>query len=175
MSGLDRTLSAVAGWVKTILTTDQKKTDFNPVSEQTALATTSPACLRVVKFVKAQAERIRDCLDGKNIELVLLELGLRLHRVIYDHLQCFTYGAHGVMSVICDVQEYRKTVADFKVPAVNTLFDTLHAMCNLLFMTPENIRSATQADNLAALDRTILDNWIQLRADYKAKKLGSCL
>ena len=165
----------MAGWVKTILTTDQKKTDFNPVSEQTALATTSPACLRVVKFVKAQAERIRDCLDGKNIELVLLELGLRLHRVIYDHLQCFTYGAHGVMSVICDVQEYRKTVADFKVPAVNTLFDTLHAMCNLLFMTPENIRSATQADNLAALDRTILDNWIQLRADYKAKKLGSCL
>ena len=41
----------------------------------------------MVKFVKAQADRIRDCLDGKNIELVLLELGLRLHRVIYDHLQ----------------------------------------------------------------------------------------
>merc|ERR1712029_216314 len=174
-TGLDRTLNVVAGWVKTILTTEQKKTDFNPLSEREALITTSPACTRVVRFVKAQAERIRECLDGKNIELVLLELGLRLHRVIYDHLQNFTYGAHGVMSVICDVQEYRKCVADFKVPAVNTLFDTLHAMCNLLFMTPENIRSATQADHLAVLDRTILDNWIQLRADYRAKKLGTYL
>ena len=174
-AGLDRTLSAVAGWVKNILVTEQRKTDFNPLSEQTALATSSPACLRVVKFVNYQAERIRDCLDGKNIELVLLELGLRLHRIIYDHLQNFTYGHHGVMSVICDVQEYRKCVAEFKVPAVNNLFDTLHAMCNLLFLPPENLRSATQADHLASLDRTILDNWIQLRADYKSKKLGSFL
>jgi len=174
-AGLDRTLAAVAGWVKNILVTEQKKTDFNPPSEQAALAATSPACLRAVKFVNYQAERIRDCLDGKNIECVLLELGLRLHRVIYDHLQNFTYGHHGVMSVICDVQEYRKCVADFKVPAVNNLFDTLHAMCNLLFLPPENLRSATQADHLATLDRTILDNWIQLRADYKAKKLGTFL
>ena len=49
------------------------------------------------------------------------------------------------------------------------------SICNLLFMTPENLRSATQADNLAVLDRTILDNWIQKRADYKAKKLGTYL
>ena len=28
--GLDQTLNAVAGWVKTVLTTEQKKTDFNP-------------------------------------------------------------------------------------------------------------------------------------------------
>ena len=94
----------------------------------------------------------------------------------YDHLQNFTYGTSvGVMSVICDVQEYRKCVAVFKVPAVNHLFDTLHAMCNLLIMTPENLRSATQADNLACMDWTILDNWIQLRADYKSKKLGNFL
>ena len=86
-TGIDRTLSALAGWVKTILTTEQKKTDFNPVSAKSALNTSSPACLRVVKFVNYQVERIRDCMDGKNLEMVLLELGLRLHRVIYDHLQ----------------------------------------------------------------------------------------
>ena len=86
-TGIDRTLSALAGWVKTILSTEQKKTDFNPVSAKSALNTSSPACLRVVKFVNYQVERIRDCMDGKNLEMVLLELGLRLHRVIYDHLQ----------------------------------------------------------------------------------------
>ena len=143
--GLDRTLSALAGYVKHVLTSEQRKTDFNPPSEQMALATSSPACLKVVKFVNGQVEKVRDCIDGKNIELVLLELGLRLHRVIYDHLLSFTYGDHGVMPVICDVQEYRKSVAEFKVPAVNKLFDTLHAMCNLLFLPPENIKGGNSS------------------------------
>ena len=40
-----------------------------------------------------------------------------LHFLIFS-FQNFTYGAHGVMSVICDVQEYRKTVADFKVTLI---------------------------------------------------------
>ena len=48
--------------------------------------------------------KIRESLDGKNIEIVLTELGVRLHRVIYDHLQQFTYNSSGVMAVICDVQ-----------------------------------------------------------------------
>jgi hypothetical protein len=64
-------------------------------------------------------------MDGKNIECVFLELGIRLHRVIYDHLQQFTYSSAGAMSVICDVQEYRRCMAEFKAPAVNALFDTL--------------------------------------------------
>ena len=69
--------------------------------------------------------------------------------------------------MIIDVQEYRKCVADFKVAAVSHLFDILHAMCNLLILPPENLRNAAQGDQLAALDRNILDNWIQLRDDYK--------
>jgi hypothetical protein len=88
-TGIDRTLSALAGWVKSILSTEQNKTDFNPVSAKSALNTSSPACLRVVKFVNWQVDRIRDSMDGKNLEMVLLELGLRLHRVIYDHLQVY--------------------------------------------------------------------------------------
>ena len=90
-TGIDRTLSALAGWVQTILRTEQQKTDFNPVSAKLALNTTSSACLRVVKFVNYQVDRIRGSMDGKNLEMVLLELGLRLHRVIYDHLQVCKY------------------------------------------------------------------------------------
>jgi len=36
-------------------------------------------------------------------------------------------------------------------------------MSNLLILPPENLRGACQGDQLKALDRTILDNWIQLR------------
>ena len=105
-TGIDRSLNALVGWVKTILTTEQKKSDFNPpTSVQSTYTTTSTiACNRVVRFVEYQVSKIRDSLDGKNIELVLYELGVRLHRIIYDHLQQFNYSDTGVMAVICDVQ-----------------------------------------------------------------------
>ena len=32
-------------------------------------------------------------------------------------------------------------MADWKLPTVTALFDTLHAMCNLLILPPENLRS----------------------------------
>ena len=37
------------------------------------------------------------------------------------------------------------------------------------------LRFRFQGDQLAALDRTILDNWIQLRSDYKSERLGNYL
>jgi len=184
-AGVDRSLNALVGWVKTILTSEQKKSDFNEgqgstsgkVMPNAALppTTSTAACNRVVKFVNYQVDKIRESLDGKNIEFVLYELGVRLHWVIYQHMQQFTYSSAGVMAVICDVQEYRRCVEKWKVAAVNTLFDTLHAMCQLLILPPENLRGAAQGDQLANLSRDILDNWIQLRTDYKPLKLGSYL
>lgn len=60
-TGLDRSLNALVGWVRTILSTDQKKSDFNPPMATgpnkhagLGLAQASPACLRVVKFVNHQ-------------------------------------------------------------------------------------------------------------------------
>ena len=45
-----RSLAAAAGWVKTILSADQKKTDFNPQGGE-ALPVASGACLRVVRWI----------------------------------------------------------------------------------------------------------------------------
>jgi hypothetical protein len=71
-TGLDRTLNALVGWVRTVLSTDQKKTDFNPPmltgSNKHAgmgLAQASPACLRVVKFVNHQVFIL--CFDSSKL------------------------------------------------------------------------------------------------------------
>ena len=72
-------------------------------------------------------------------------------------------------------QEYRRCVADWKLGVVTALFDTLHAMCNLLILPPENLRGAAMGDQLASVDKTILDNWLQLRVDYKTARLANCL
>ena len=46
----------------------------------------------------------------------------------------------GAMSVICDVTEYRKCIAELKIPLLNALFDTLSSLCNLLVVPAENIK-----------------------------------
>jgi hypothetical protein len=38
---------------------------------------------------------MKDSMDGKNAEAVLLELGTRLHRVIYEHVLQFQYSSIG--------------------------------------------------------------------------------
>lgn len=43
---------------------------------------------------------------------------------------------------------FYRSAAEFKVPAVNALFDTLHAMCNLLVLPPGNLRGAACGDQL---------------------------
>lgn len=57
----------------------------------------SQACQRVVRWISVVAERVRDTLDGHNVESALLELGLRLHRTILDHLMKFEYSATGIV------------------------------------------------------------------------------
>jgi len=172
--GLDRSLAAIAGWIKNILTSEQKKTDFNPVDGD-PLPVASSACIKVVRWVAGITDKLRDCLDGRNVEWALQELGVRLHRTIYEHLMGFQFASAGAMTLICDMQEYRRCVADWKLGVVTALFDTLHAMCNLLILPPENLRGAAMGDQLASVDKTILDNWLQLRVDYKTARLANCL
>lgn len=92
--------------------------------------------------------KIKDALDGKNVDAVLTELGLRFHRLIYEHLQQFQISSVGAMFVICDVNEYRRAAAEFKLPLISQLFDTLHALCNLLVVPPENLKQVCIEDQL---------------------------
>ncbi|XP_012272087.1 exocyst complex component 5 [Orussus abietinus] len=172
-TGLDRSIHAIVGWVKVYLQSEQRKQDFKPETDVDTLNT--PACLVVVQYVTTMIRHIRNSLDGKNAESVLTELGIRFHRVIYEHLQQFQFNSAGAMCAICDMNEYRKCVKELKVGLVTSLFDTLHALCNLLLVKPENLKQVCTGEQLAMLDRSILVNFIQLRTDYKTQKLASCL
>lgn len=67
---------------------------------------------------------------------------------IYNAL---SYCVPGAMAVICDVNEYRKCVANFKIPQINSLFDTLHTLCKLLQVSPENLKMVCSGDQLVRL------------------------
>ncbi|KAF7384399.1 hypothetical protein HZH66_012649 [Vespula vulgaris] len=172
-TGLERSISAIVGWVKIYLQNEQKKTDFKPDTDVDTLST--PACLTVVQYVTGMIRHIRNTLDGKNLETALTELGVRFHKVIYDHLQQFQFNSAGAMCAICDMNEYRKCVKELDVDVVTSSFDTLHALCNLLLVKSENLKQVCSGDQLAVLDRSVLLNFIQLRTDHKTQKLANCL
>lgn len=146
-TGLDRSINAVVGWVKIYLQTEQRKTDFKPETEMVDTLNTPP-CLTICQFIASIIKHVRDKLDGKSLENVLTELGIRFHRTIYEHLQQFQFNSAGAMCAICDMNEYRKCVKELYVPHVTQLFDTLHALCNLLLVKPENLHQVCSGDQL---------------------------
>ncbi|KAF6213805.1 hypothetical protein GE061_011527 [Apolygus lucorum] len=118
---------------------------------------------------------INECLDGGNRECVMTELGIRFHEWFTNTCRPSSTTRPGAMCLICDINEYRKCVRELKSNLVNTLFDTLHSLCNLLLVKPENLDQVRSGEHLAALDSSILLNFIQLRSDYKSQKIASFL
>uniref|UniRef100_A0A9L0R080 Exocyst complex component 5 n=1 Tax=Equus caballus TaxID=9796 RepID=A0A9L0R080_HORSE len=171
-TGIDRTLNCMMGQMKHILAAEQKKTDFKPEDENNVLIQYTNACVKVCAYVRKQVEKIKNSMDGKNVDTVLMELGVRFHRLIYEHLQQYSYSCMGGMLAICDVAEYRKCAKDFKIPLVLQLFDTLHALCNLLVVAPDNLKQVCSGEQLANLDKNILHSFVQLRADYRSARLA---
>lgn len=166
--GLDRCLNAITTWVKLYLQAEQKKNDFKPETDDFDTVS-SPACKAVSQYITSVIKQIKTNLDGNNVMAVLEELGVRLHRTIYDHMLQFQYNTAGAMIAICDLNEYRSCTKSMG-PLVTELFETLHALCNLLLVKPENLHQVCSEDTLVNLDKSILHNFIQLRSDFKAQK-----
>lgn len=145
-TGLDRSINAIVGWVKIYLQNEQKKTDFKPETDVDTVNT--PACLVVVQYVSGMIRLIRNTLDGRHLDTALKELGIRFHKVIYDNLQQFQFNSAGAMCAICDMNEYRKCIKELDVEFVTNLFDTLHALCNLLLVKPENLKQVCTGEQL---------------------------
>ncbi|CAG0885714.1 unnamed protein product [Cyprideis torosa] len=186
-AGIERSLTAIMGYVRQLFV-EQKKTDFRRDSTDMSTESQSPAACPsiwnysvfvafrelphgVVRFMTGIIQRIKDGLDGANLESTMTELGIRFHRAIYEHLLQFQYNSAGAMCVICDVNEYRHLAQEFGIPLIASLFDTLHALCNLLIVPLSNIQQICMGEALASLDRSVLVNFIQLRVDSKAAKI----
>lgn len=95
--GLDRSISALVGWVRVYLASEQKKTDFKPETDDLDTVA-SAACLDVVKHLLPIIGQLQKCVDGDNLSAVMTELGVRFHRTIYEHLQQFQYNTAGKIS-----------------------------------------------------------------------------
>lgn len=93
----NRSLTGMVGSIKNFLSSCQRKTDFKP--DDMALPGQTEACQKVVAYITECRRVLDQSLDGKNLEVVLLEFGIRIQRVIYDHVQQFVISENGVSTV----------------------------------------------------------------------------
>lgn len=149
--GLERSVTAIVNWVRVSLAAEQRKTDFCPLTDDLDTVA-SPACLDVVRQLQPIIAQMQRCMDGANLAAVLAELGQRIHRTIYEHLQQYQFNTAGAMFAICDVKEYRRCLATPAAgPLVAQLFDVLHALCNLLLVKHENLQEVCGGETLVSL------------------------
>ena len=90
----NRSLTGMVGTIKNFLSSCQKKTDFKP--DDMALPGLTEACQKVVAYIMECRRVLDQSLDGKNLEVVLLEFGIRIQKVIYDHVQQFVISENGL-------------------------------------------------------------------------------
>ncbi|XP_065320101.1 exocyst complex component 5-like isoform X1 [Gordionus sp. m RMFG-2023] len=181
-AGLERFAQTLVSRARYTLTALQKKVDFEPKggkensgTSYTTEAAKSPACQAVVTFMSQQVNYVKGNLDGKNLDNFLMELGVEFHRTILDHFLNYTFNLTGAITAICDINEYRNTAKDCfdNLPLINNLFDSLKSLVNLLVVPPQNIKQICLGDDLVNMDRTMIMNFVQLRADYKSAKINA--
>jgi len=172
--GLDRSIETIVGWVKLVLQAEQNKKEYfklETFNENDVLNAVSPACSKIVALVNLQTAKMKDSIDGKNNEAVLLELGTRLHRVIYEHVLLFQYSSIGAVRILCDINEYLKCVKEFKLQIVTDIFETLKSLCNLFYELPKDLNRVFNHPDLSKIDPSIRMNFVQLRTDFKTARL----
>uniref|UniRef100_H2YLS7 Exocyst complex component Sec10-like alpha-helical bundle domain-containing protein n=1 Tax=Ciona savignyi TaxID=51511 RepID=H2YLS7_CIOSA len=169
-TGIDKCLSSVTGWMRHVVRNEQRKSDFS--TDQPPQEQYTKACQSLCKYVKKVITAMSGSLDGNNVDAVLKEFGSRFHRLVYEHLQQYSFSSMGGMMAICDVNEYGKCAQLLKIPFVNSLFESLHSLCNLLVVAPENLRQVCSGDQFSNLDRAVLHTFVQLRSDYRSARLA---
>jgi len=170
--GMERILNSTLNYLKYLLNSEQKKSDFRPEDDQMGAMTQTSACVKCCRYLKTVIPKLQDALDGKNLEVVLTEFGSRFHKLLLDHLYQFQFSDMGAMVALCDVNEYRHCIKLFKIPLLEKLFSVMLALVNLLVVQPENLKDVGADEQLADIDKTVLQQFVQLRSDCKSLKLG---
>lgn len=175
--GVRRQLNAIVGYIRHLLTSTQKKTDFKPEEDSYEMSTIcSNACSLVCKYLNKVVQNqeksgIKDCVDGGNLHVILSELGDQIYATILAHILSFGYNLVGAMLLLCDINGYKKCMSSWGVADLEKRFDSLHALANLLVVVPENLPDACNSQLLKNVDHQLMSNFIQLRHDYKSAKL----
>ncbi|KAL5171489.1 Exocyst complex component SEC10a [Glycine soja] len=153
--GLQQCIETVMAEVERLLSAEQKATDYrSPDDGMAPDHRATSACTRVVAYLSRVLESAFTALEGLNKQAFLTELGNRLHKVLLNHWQKYTFNP------------------SFNAPSVDEKFELLGIMANVFIVAPESLSTLFEGTPSIRKDA---QRFIQLRDDYKAAKLASKL
>ncbi|XP_061340848.1 exocyst complex component SEC10b [Gastrolobium bilobum] len=171
--GLQQCIETVMAEVERLLSAEQKATDYrSPDDGMAPDHRATNACARVVAYLSRVLESAFTALDGLNKQAFLTELGNRLHKVLLNHWQKFTFNPSGGLRLKRDITEYGEYVRSFNAPSVDEKFELLGIMANVFIVAPESLSTLFEGTPSIRKDA---QRFIQLRDDYKSAKLASKL
>ncbi|KAL2625264.1 hypothetical protein AAZV13_07G042500 [Glycine max] len=171
--GLQQCIETVMAEVERLLSAEQKATDYrSPDDGMAPDHRATSACTRVVAYLSRVLESAFTALEGLNKQAFLTELGNRLHKVLLNHWQKYTFNPSGGLRLKRDITEYGEFLRSFNAPSVDEKFELLGIMANVFIVAPESLSTLFEGTPSIRKDA---QRFIQLRDDYKAAKLASKL
>jgi len=168
--GLELTLDLIIATLERQLSSEQGRNDFR-LSEDDIIAINRPtaACINAVSYIAAQSKVVQANLDGKNVNIFLEELGLRLQTLLLEHFKRFTVSqGMGGMKLKRDVQEYQQCALSFSPfgPVIEA-FEVLNDLASIHLVEAGQLRHLMEESALANLKRSQVMDYIKLRSDFK--------
>jgi hypothetical protein len=172
--GLQRMLHAGVAYVSRLLA-QQKQFTYKPKDENILLDETSDsaAFVNAAHFVEEHYRAAVPCLEGKNLDKYLLVLAMRVHGAILAHLKKMQVSGIGAAVLAKDVKTIQESMKMLHLPAVDELFNNLLVLCNVFFVTPDNIHAlltTTREYKLNKISMQEVHDFLKMRADYNAHK-----
>ncbi|KAL9265068.1 Exocyst complex component SEC10a-like protein [Drosera capensis] len=171
--GLQQCVDTVMAEVERLLSAEQKATDYrSPDDGIVPDHRPTNACTRVVAYLSRVLDSAYTALEGQNKQAFLTEVGNRLHKLLLNHWQKYTFNPSGGLRLKRDITEYGEYVRSFNAPTVDEKFELLGIMANVFIVAPESLSTLFEGTPSIRKDA---QRFIQLRDDYKSAKLAAKL
>lgn len=173
-NGLNQSLGAVVAYCAAFLSKQQRKTDFAPSDDsmEFASATCTEACAKVCGIISKHASGIKNCLNGKNEENVLVDLSKRVYTMLIDHLKTVQTNEMGAMLLIRDLNEYEQCIKSFESKEADEIFACLKEASAVLIVPAEQIGQLGDESRMSRVSQKLQHVFAKLRPDYKTADLG---
>jgi len=163
---LQRLVDAIVNWLAAQLA-KQKRNDFKPRNDDLSFArvNTEP-CVACCELLEKVRDAAKQCLNGKNLEVFLTEIGVAFHVLLLDHLRKFPVNATGGLMLAKDLKSYQDTISSFSIPSLSERFEFIRQLGNVFLIQPEILKSYITEGYLGRIDSSLLRPYLAQRSDW---------
>ncbi|CAI5759390.1 unnamed protein product [Candida verbasci] len=141
----------------------QKKKDFNC----DAIEDDTEACELISDYLNNLHSQLKNSLNGKNLDKLLIKIGLEFRGLLLEHFKKFTVNSIGGIVLTKDVIRYQSIIDEWKLPVLTDSFAILKEIGNLFTVNSNLVNSLITEGQLAQMKPYLVRQYISKRADFE--------